>query len=157
VKSLSRAKSRESEPGAPGLAPFETLNSRGAPDSKQLIPLRLIQSTGTAVKHTLLVFRDIIRVGDSDACSKRISLGFVVAQRQPVLLEVQSRRETESSFLGGKGRRAHSKTCSAVRKLVKDRMAELGVAPTPEGLKVADFWKNSYPRHFPAWNRSRYA
>src|SRR5277367_1773985 len=67
------------KPGAPGLAPFETLNSHRAPDSKQLIPLRLIQGTGTAVTHTLLVFRDIIRVGDSDACSKRISLGFVVA------------------------------------------------------------------------------
>jgi integrase len=41
----------------------------------------------------------------------------------------------------------HSKTCSAVRKLVKDRMAELGVTPTSEGLKVADFWKNTYQPH----------
>ncbi len=50
-------------------------------------------------------------------------------------------------FLVVKDDEHHSKTCSAVRKLVNHKMAELGVAPTSEGLKVADFWKNTYLPH----------
>jgi hypothetical protein len=38
----------------------------------------------------------------------------------------------------------HSKTCSAVRKLVKDRMAELGVARTDGDQKLSEFWKSTY-------------
>jgi hypothetical protein len=38
-------------------------------------------------------------------------------------------------------------TCSAVRKLVKDRMAELGVERTDGDQKLSDFWKSTYLPH----------
>jgi integrase len=50
-------------------------------------------------------------------------------------------------FLVVKDDEYHSRTCSAVRKLVKDKMAELGVERTDGDQKLSDFWKSTYLPH----------
>jgi integrase len=53
-------------------------------------------------------------------------------------------------FLVVKDDEHHSKTCSAVRKLVKGKMAELGVERTDGDQKLSDFWKSTYLPHVKA-------
>jgi hypothetical protein len=109
---------RESKPGAPGLAVFETLNSQGATDSKRLIPFQLDPSDRNCCYAYVTRFsRHNSSRGFQMAARRQYRSGSLWLRGNRFYLRYRVAGKQKAVFWVVKDDEHHSKTTSQSRKL----------------------------------------